>query len=230
MEENYFLNYYNYPKKYFENYGFKAEIFDLNENLPEEYEANKAYILIIKDGINCLLNKIDKNTNMFFEEQYSLDYDKKVYMYGRVCNKRARYNLCFSNEEQEPDYENKKGRIVSFKNVPLLSYIRNSLKDFLGNKGENLQAESNFYYDIKNCGIGFHGDSERKKVVGLRLGETIPLHYQWFKYSKPIGERIKFNIDHGDIYIMSEKATGNDWKKKKICTLRHAAGCKKFLK
>jgi hypothetical protein len=28
---------------------------------------------------------------------------------------------------------------------------------------------------------------------------------------------------------MSEKAVGQDWKKKKICTLRHAAGCAKFL-
>ena len=28
---------------------------------------------------------------------------------------------------------------------------------------------------------------------------------------------------------MSEKATGNDWKTKVIPTLRHAAGCKKFI-
>jgi hypothetical protein len=32
-----------------------------------------------------------------------------------------------------------------------------------------------------------------------------------------------------DIYAMSEKATGFDWKKKTIVTLRHAAGCKKYL-
>ena len=29
---------------------------------------------------------------------------------------------------------------------------------------------------------------------------------------------------------MSEKAVGTDWKKKKIWTLRHAAGCNKFIK
>ena len=28
---------------------------------------------------------------------------------------------------------------------------------------------------------------------------------------------------------MSEKATGNDWKKKNIYTLRHAAGSKKYI-
>lgn len=32
------------------------------------------------------------------------------------------------------------------------------------------------------------------------------------------------------MYIMSEKATGYDWKKRSIYTLRHAAGCKKYLK
>jgi hypothetical protein len=36
-------------------------------------------------------------------------------------------------------------------------------------------------------------------------------------------------LNHGDIYIMSDKAVGYDWKKRKIPTLRHAAGCKKFF-
>jgi hypothetical protein len=31
------------------------------------------------------------------------------------------------------------------------------------------------------------------------------------------------------MYVMSEKATGNDWKKKNILTLRHAAGAEKYL-
>ena len=41
-------------------------------------------------------------------------------------------------------------------------------------------GEGNYYYDIKKCGIGFHGDAERRKVVGIRLGDSIPLHFQWF--------------------------------------------------
>ena len=55
------------------------------------------------------------------------------------------------------------------------------------------------------------------------------MHFQWYQNSKAIGERVKLKINHGDMYIMSEKATGNDWKKKKIKTLRHAAGAKKYL-
>jgi len=50
----------------------------------------------------------------------------------------------------------------------------------------------------------------------------------WFHQSKPISEPIIFNLNHGDMYIMSEKAVGTDWKKSSKITLRHAAGCKKY--
>ena len=75
-------------------------------------------------------------------------------------------------------------------------------------------AEANYYYDIKKCGIGFHGDSERKKVIGIRMGASLPLHFQWFQKSIPTGSRLELSLNHGDIYIMSEKTTGNDWKKR----------------
>ena len=83
---------------------------------------------------------------------------------------------------------------------------------------------------IHQNGIGFHGDAERKVVIATRLGATIPLHYQWYTKSNPIGKRVELNINHGDIYVMSEKATGYDWKKSSLVTLRHAAGADKFLR
>jgi hypothetical protein len=56
------------------------------------------------------------------------------------------------------------------------------------------------------------------------------LHYQWYTKSNPIGKRVELNINHGDIYVMSEKATGYDWKKRSLITLRHAAGAEKYLR
>ena len=73
-------------------------------------------------------------------------------------------------------------------------------------------------------------DSERKMVACIRLGASTPLHYQWFVQGAPVGKRVKLLLNHGDFYIMSEKATGFDWKKRIIPTLRHAAGADKFLK
>ena len=47
--------------------------------------------------------------------------------------------------------------------------------------------------------------------------------------SLTFGERMIFQINGGDMYIMSEKAVGNDWKRRSIPTLRHAAGGMKYL-
>lgn len=199
-----------------------CELVKLHNSIDEDCE--RAYVLIIRNGVSQL--KIDDD--QLLQEQLHLDWDTQAYMYGRVVNKRARYNLCYDDEAQEPDYENKQGRVVAWKDVPLLKKLRRRiLKYFYFD--EELKAEGNCYYDTKKCGIGFHGDSERKIVVGVRLGETCPLHYQWYYQSKPVGERIKLVLNHGDIYVMSAKAVGNDWKKKNIHTLRHAAGSAKFL-
>ena len=96
-----------------------------------------------------------------------------------------------------------------------MSLIRKKLAEFLVDS-EELVAEGNFYYDSSKCGVGFHGDEERKKVVGMRLstGGCAPLHYQWFKNKQPIGQRAVIPLDDGDLYVMSEKASGNDENKK----------------
>ena len=39
---------------------------------------------------------------------------------------------------------------------------------------------------------------------------------------------LRFN--HGDIYIMSEKSVGTDWKRRASLQLVHAAGAEKYMK
>ena len=212
----------------------KVEIFDLVRlaDLPEESlpKAEAAVLLVIRGGVNFLLQSPSGADDLLVEQQ-ALTTDKKAYMRGRVVNKLARHNLCFSDEAQEPDYEVGQGRVISFDTVPLLQTIRRRLPDFFGEQSRDLQCEGNYYYDITKCGIGFHGDGERRIVVAARLGESIPLHYQWFHHSSPIGSRIviKPSLQHGDMYCMSSKAVGTDWRKSSILTLRHAAGSLKFL-
>ena len=220
-------------KKKFEDMGGKAELIDLRESSGVKCirkTAREAFVLVLRKGVDVLLKKEGKTADDFFDEQVGLDADKKAFMYGRIVNKIARHNLCFSEEGQEPDYDNRKGRIVAYGCVPLLSGVRSQLSSLLGEKGEGLVAEGNYYYDVSKCGIGFHGDGERRKVAAVRLGASLPLHYQWFVERAVVGKRVKLVLEHGDIYVMSEKATGFDWKKRKEYTLRHAAGCEKFLK
>ena len=54
------------------------------------------------------------------------------------------------------------------------------------------------------------------------------MRWQWFKDGMPIGKAIDVKLNSGDVYIMSEKAVGADWKKKSRYTLRHSAGAKKY--
>ena len=109
--------------------------------------------------------------------------------------------------------------------------IREKLPDIFGYTAHNLVAEGNRYYDVKKCGIGFHGDKERNVVLGFRLGSDFPLEYQWYHKFQPLGKRIKINLGDKDVYAMSQKAVGSDWKESSKYTLRHAAGFhKRFMR
>lgn len=196
-----------------------------NDSIPD------AYFLVITNGVNELLDKINSNKYELFDEQCSLDYDKKALMYGRVVNKHARWNICFSDFDQEPDYENGLGRVVNYQDpsVRLTNYVKTELEKCANCEKNTLQGEGNYYYDISKTGIGFHGDTERKKVIGVKLGEKIPFQFKWFCHGSQFGDTIHFELGDGDIYVMDEIATGCNWKRKNIFTLRHGAGCKKFL-
>ena len=186
-----------------------------------------AYVLVIRQGVNALLD--GKTQFSMFAEQKRLVYDKQAFMYGRVVNKHARWNLCFDENSRDPDYEAGKGRIVGYNEVPVMKSLMDQIAALFGPKAANLKVESNYYYDTTKCGIGFHGDAERRIVCGVRIGHaSTPMNWQWFHQGKPIGDRIIVPLDPGDMYVMSEKAVGTDWKKKTIPTLRHATGCDKF--
>lgn len=189
-------------------------------------DQDPAAILIIRNG--CQFMGI--NPDNVFNEQRNLDKDKKLFSYGSVMNKHARWNLCFADFGQWADFANGKGTIVNFSHLPYTNHIRTCLPYLLGIKASNLLAEGNYYYDTSKCGIGWHGDFERRKVVGLRFGDSLPLCFRWYKDSIGQDYTFRFLLNHGDLYIFSEKAAGTDWKRRSIWTLRHSAGCDKYTK
>lgn len=180
----------------------------------------EAYVLIVRNAIS--------NKDALLNEMVELDWDRKAMMRGKVVNKHARFNLCFDDFDQEPDYAAGKGRVIDIARLPMLQSLYSSISEFP--ESEGLKVEGNYYYDLNECGIGFHGDSERSKVIGVRLGQTCPLYYQWYQKSNAISKPYRIDLNHGDLYVMSEKAVGRDWKKKVVPTLRHAAGASKYTK
>jgi hypothetical protein len=186
-----------------------------------------AGILIIRNFIN------QKQHHLLFDEMLQLEWDKKYFCNRRkkVLNKHARSNIMvLDGVEQQPDYENAKGRIVDTHSLQFLPIIKRMLHKLIGDKAQHLICEGNRYDDNTKNGIGFHGDTERRKVIALRLGAPMDIHWQWYFQTKPIEERFQFTVNGGDLYIMSEKAVGNDWKRRSVHTIRHAAGAKKYLK
>lgn len=217
-----------YVKSDLEELGYDVTLVDLvAESKFDSSHLEPAAILVIKNGVS-LFTETD-----LWHELSALDWDKKMFNARRkvVQQKIARHNLCFADIETIPKYEEGRGRVYNFKDLPGLKEIRDALPEIFGYTGYNLVAEGNRYYNIKKCGIGFHGDSERKVVIGFRFGEDFPLEYQWYHKSLPVGERIKIELGDQDVYVMSEKAVGSDWMKSSLYTLRHAAGFhKRFIK
>lgn len=211
-------------RDYFREKGFNTNLLDLNrlleeEVLEEELEPTSAYLLIVRNGVGAIVNPDE-----LYAEQNVLEKDTKAFMYGRVVNKKARHNLCFSDFSQEADYESGKGTVHNFSNLNLLRKVREEIPNIIKRPDlVNLQCEGNYYYDIENTYIGFHGDTERKIVIGVRLGKSFNLYYQWYYKGKAVGNILKAELNHGDIYFMSDMAVGYNWKRSSIYTLRHAA-------
>ena len=216
-------------KREFEEWGVKCEIYDLRD-LVEKDSVKEAYILVVRGVLSHLI----KNKEDLFSEMKTFEWDRKYYCTRRkkVLNKHARANVCFGEVSSEPDYENKKGRVVGYGDAVVLGEVRKRLMAVLGKKGDNLICEGNRYFDLRKCGIGWHGDAERRKVVALRLGEEMDMQFRWFHRFNSCGKTLKLKLQHGDMYIMSEKAVGTDWKRSSQWTVRHAAGREgsKYLK
>ena len=157
------------------NNTIQMEMYHLNTLIPAELlstlpKIENAYILIIRNGLNVLLSQINKTVDDLYNEQNNLNPDTKVYSYGSVKNKNADINLCFADIGQVANFEEGKGTIINFIDVPLTKYIRDWLPILLGEKAKNLQGEGNYYYDITKTGISHHGDAERKESCSLSVG------------------------------------------------------------
>jgi hypothetical protein len=205
-------------KKFFDDKGATTLLVNLNDLIDEKTED--ATLLIVKRGLSYI-----SDPDLVYAEIDATPKDKKAFMYGRVVNKNARHNNCISDFSQEPDYENKKGTVINFTDVPLTNSIRKALPTIITGNPDvvNLQCEGNYYYNVEKTFIGFHGDFEREIVIAVRLGADFNIYYQWFYQHKPVGKLFEHTLQHGDIYFMSEKAVGRDWKCSSYHTLRHGA-------
>jgi len=211
----------------------EVQFIKLHKKLPREVrDKNRAAVLVIRNGINLIM-KDEEYANKMFEEQHSTEYDKFYFDNRRKkkLNKIARHNAIFGDEGKEHSEDYSQSTVISYDDVPLFKKLRKKLPKYFGDKAKNLNSEGNHYYQ-KSSGIGLHGDSERKIVICCCLGSSTTLVFKWRepRSSECFGKPFEFELNHGDIYIMSEKTTGWDWKKRSSYRLVHAAGNEKYTK
>jgi len=213
--------------------GERARLVSVSSTLPSHLQTteNEAAVLVIRNGAS-LIGGESTTADALLEEQRSVPYDRKYFDTRRqkTLNKQARYNIVFSEEGVSHSDDYRQCTIHSFGTLPQLSSFREGLRNHLGDThAQGLQAEGNHYYK-KASGIGFHGDSERKVVICLSLGQPTVLRYQWRLpgSSEHPFPPVDVEIGHGDVYVMSEKATGYDWRSRSKVRVVHAAGASKY--
>ena len=164
------------------------------------------------------------------KELESYEWDAKYYDVRRqkVLNKLARTNVCYGDAHQDPDYENKKGTIISWEESPLVFRIKKFVETIMDEK--QLIVEGNKYTDVTKNGIGAHGDAERVIVACCRAGAPNPMKFGYFHKGLHVGDSLECVVNGGDLYFMSEEAVGTNWRSFNKYTIRHAAGAEKYLK
>ncbi|MBT6711613.1 MAG: hypothetical protein HOB22_07855 [Candidatus Marinimicrobia bacterium] len=229
-------------------------VLSMDDTVDDLCEEDQARVIILRDWAASSMGAHGW-TKEVFKELASIRWDaeyldpnkyrtevvngEEVKVRGRPMTKRARTNLCFvSGREQEPAVLEGKGSIYDLKKMDLLNkgveMLKKQIDEGLIEIGSKTKVEINVvegnrYYNLKNTGIGFHGDTERVVVICISIGcDNYPMRWQWFKDGMPVGKHIGITLNCGDVYIMSEKAVGADWKKKSKYTLRHSAGAKKY--
>lgn len=231
----------------------KVALLDLNglsmdDNVDDLGDEDQARVLILRDWAKGADKEIYKEIAPIRWDAEYLDPNKyrteivdgkEVKVRGKRMNKRARTNLCFvPDREQEPAVFEGKGTIYDLKKMNVMNECVERLREEIatglieiGSKTKVIinVVEGNRYYDLKKTGIGFHGDTERVVVICISIGGfNYPMRWQWFKDGMPVGRPIDIHLNSGDVYIMSEKAVGADWKLKSKYTLRHSAGAEKY--
>jgi alkylated DNA repair dioxygenase AlkB len=218
-EDGYTLEELTKISNYLSTQGYATEHINLTDLLPLSLRAgNDASVLVIRNNRD---KPLFGNPDQYYQEQEKIEYDKKYFDKGKTMNKLARYNMVFGDTEIAHSEDYTQATIKSFASLPCLNFLRTYLSYPFGPKASNLYAEGNCYFNAKSH-IGFHGDTERKVVICLSLGASCNLKYHWrMASSSDNGPGREIALNHGDIYVMSEKATGYDWRMRSKVRLVH---------
>jgi len=211
--------------------GTPCELIDLKAaaGLAGNLRCPEAQVLVVRGGVNAFLGDPQGLAKVKAELDTKV-FDKQALMRGAVKNKNARHNCVFAEVAQVADIAKGKGTVFPFSENPVTDAFRRTASMWAQTEQLLAVGELNHYHTPSECGIGFHGDGERRIVVGARFGEQsrdMPLRFVAFDNRHPIGNDVSIHLGDGDVYIMSSAAVGTDWMRSGV-HFRHATGSDRY--
>lgn len=205
-----------------------AELVRLDAELPASFrtaDTGEAAVLVIRNAAKGAASRL-------LREQQQCTYDTHFFDATRqqTVQRHSRRSLYFAERGMPHSRDYRRRTVVALETVPELRRFLAQLPAWFGKKAAGLRVKANRYC-ARTGGIGFHGDAERNRVLCLSLGAPMTLRYHW-RPPHSCEHRfapIDIHLRHGDVYIMSEKATGNDWHHVERMRVVHAAGAQKFI-
>ena len=200
-----------------------CELHNLKDMLPPTlYDIPDVLFLVIKNPFKEISDQLLQI--LMTEEQRNNDiitgvnWDTVKYKGGQVKESKEKYRLIFT--DLYDGYIRKSfhhigyGTIYNYRRIPQLVTIKSYLELILLGP---FVIEANCYVNKKDCYIPMHRDKERKRLCGIRLGGDFPINFRWHHGSIRCSDVKSINLSHGDVFIMSELATG--YSKEKITKL-----------
>lgn len=140
----------------------ESELHDLSAlvdtELVEEHSGRGAGILVLRRFAQTL---IGEDAPAQIEHELELQkkngkIDTQALMRGQVKNKNARHNNVMAHFDQEPDHPSGKGTVVKIKDYPFINELTSHAGVWM-QQDWPLICEQNRYFNVKSCGIGWHG-------------------------------------------------------------------------
>ena len=195
----------------------------------------KACILVIKNGIELLMESTD--AAKLYKEQEQVRYDGRFFDKNKVKVRRAHKTMLFATEGRNASDDYTQPSVTAFSEVPLANKIRTSFQTLLGDRAADLNVNGTKYHtsvyekgddgkSMKNpSNMGWHGNDNCKIVVGVCLGASASLSFIWRlpgSQKNLTDTRVTIPLTHGDVYVLSEKAIGYDYKSSSLLRCLHS--------
>lgn len=212
-----------------------VKIYNVKDSLPSTlYQIPDCYVLVIKgyfkDQSDDLLRTLLTQESSDGSSITGVNWDCHRIVNDKILENKLGYKLLFCDLGNSWKYpfstREKRGTIYNSRMIPSLFSVQSVLEKQLGVLSV---VDATYYYNINDCFTPLHQVKDRKKFVGLGLGATVPLQFKWFKDSIQCSDTTSIQIEHGDLYIISESAAGMIKEKQTKLYLKFGIGTNQSL-